>query len=125
MKRGAAGDPFGRKLHGFSPARPHVFRKDSQPNAPGLRLVEHGIDDLRQERAAIPEGRRRNGNSLHERDALRGGPITHDGKADPLGAVASDEVGMTAIGKGGAVLGLLPSADEIFEADGRRPSTAP
>ena len=113
-ERVAAGNPFRPEAGGLvGSARADIFRKDSQPNAPGLCLFEDRIDDFGKKRPAIPAAGRKNGYSLHQRDAFRRRPITHDGKADRLGAIPGNEIGMTAIGKGSAVLCFLPAANKL------------
>src|SRR6266436_3406867 len=93
-----------------------VLRKDPQPKTPRVSFLECGVDDLAQERPAVAAARTRNGNPLHQRDALRRVPIAQNREADGLRAIPSNEIGVPAIGKGGAVTRLIPMANEILES---------
>jgi len=82
-KSAAASDAFGSETDSFiGPARSGVLRKDAEPNAVGIGISKYDMNEIGQERSAMPKIWTRNGNPLYERDLFAGSPITHNGEAD-------------------------------------------
>jgi len=66
----------------------------------------------------VPLPRSGHGDALDQGDALGRGPVALDNEADRLAAVAAEEINIPAVGERGAVLRLVPTADELIEVFG-------